>query len=266
MKKHRKHTGGYTTKKSHTTREFKIEHASIAELEARRLEIRRQSAEKHNKRIREEKERAAELTILDSEELSEIPVDVPTVGFEDFVVKRNTFMCLNRTHESANIDALLKIIPFDVSDSDKKYIKIAAGYCRVCKVFYIMKSTYENIKKIGVPECRMCDEKTYLQVKNGGKLRLAHESILMQHGYNVNKIEGLSEQDRRKILALIIDNEVLTKTDIISYLDFFINQRVKIKGMEAAISKWRSDRDFVNEYRIGEYTAYGVSGLLRKEN
>ena len=38
-------------------------------------------------------------------------------------------------------------------------------------------------------------------------------------------------------VAVIIDNKVLSKSEIISYLDFFIRQRSGMSNMELAISK-----------------------------
>ena len=75
---------------------------------------------------------------------------------------------------------------------------------------------------MGLPICRMTEEKVYLKgstFMNG--MKLAQESILMQYGYNVNQTEGLSSTQRKKILAVLIDNKILTKADIVSYLDFF---------------------------------------------
>lgn len=95
-------------------------------------------------------------------------------------------------------------------------------------------------------------------------MKLSQESVLMQYGYTVSQEEGLTSARRRKILALMIDNGVLTRSDIISYLDFFINQRKNQHRFEKAIEKWESDREFVSEYKTGNYSKYGVSGIYRK--
>ena len=110
----------------------------------------------------------------------------------------------------------------------------------------------------------MSDEKAYLSSSsfvNG--MMLAQESILMQYGYTVSQEEGLTSARRRKILAVLIDNRILTKSDIISYLDFFINQRKKQKSMEKAIDKWEDDKEFVLEYNKGSYAKFGVKGIYR---
>ena len=96
---------------------------------------------------------------------------------------------------------------------------------------------------------------------NGQKL--ARESILMQYGYNVSKVEGLSNESRQKILAIIIDNKILSKTEIISYLDFFINQRLSLNNMKDAVAKWKEDRKFVENYKNDVYGQVGVSAIYR---
>ena len=97
---------------------------------------------------------------------------------------------------------------------------------------------------------------------NGSKL--AQESILMQYGYNVSRTVGLTERQRQKILAVMIDNKVLSKGGIISYLDFFIHQHSSRNNMGVAISKWEADREFVEHYRTGEYTKFGVNAIYRR--
>ena len=53
----------------------------------------------------------------------------------------------------------------------------------------------------------------------------------------------------------------MTKSEIISYLDFFINQRQYQHKFEKAIEKWNIDKDFVEDYETGRYTTIGVSGI-----
>ena len=80
-----------------------------------------------------------------------------------------------------------------------------------------MESTYQNLKMKGTPICRMSDEKAYLKgniLLNG--VQLDQESILKQYGYSVSQEDSLSTARRRKILALLVDNKVLTRNDIIT--------------------------------------------------
>ena len=79
----------------------------------------------------------------------------------------------------------------------------------------------------------------------------------------MSQTEGLTATARQKILAVIIDNKIMSKSEIISYIDFFISQRSSNSRMDVAISKWEADRDFVENYKIGEYTQFGVNAIYR---
>lgn len=183
------------------------------------------------------------------------------INIKDFVVRTAAFKCMHKHHTIENIDAVVDV---HEDDGKKHSVKITAGYCTQCNIYFIMDSVYRNLKRQGIILCRITDEKTYLKggFMNGAKL--AQESILMQYGYNVSQMEGLSATRRQKILAVIIDNKVLSKNEIISYLDFFIRQHGRRSNMELAVAKWEDDRDFVEHYRIGEYTQYGVNVIHRR--
>ena len=187
-------------------------------------------------------------------------VAVHEIGVKDFLVRSNVFKCMHNDHVIENVSAMISID----NDGKKKAQKISAGYCQKCKVYFIMESTYQRLKSNGLILCRITDEKSYKKSEYMNGAVLAHESILMQYGYNVSEIKGLSATKRQKILAVIIDNNVLSKSEIISYLDFFINQRSSRSNMERAISKWEADREFVENYRIGEYSQYGVNAIYRR--
>ncbi len=187
-------------------------------------------------------------------------MDSQDIGIKDFVVRQNTFKCMHNSHNIQNIDATVRIL----RKKDGKLIdkKLSAGYCPKCRIYFILESTFENLKMYGIPLCRISDEKTYLS-SNNNNMQLASESILMQYGYNVSQTEGLSKATRHKILAAMVDNNIMSKSDIISYLDFFISQRSSQSRYEIAISKWEIDKAFIARYRQGEYTQYGVNAIYR---
>lgn len=238
-----------------------------AELEAQRklreerriLHQERMKAEQEAKRLKElEKQRRRQQIEKEEQESLE---KLPQIGVKDFVVRRAVFKCMHSKHKVVDLAAAIRVIG---DDGKAKLIKISAGYCKVCKIYFIMESTYEKIRKRGIVLCRICDEKSYMKNSFVNGMRLAQESILMQFGYTVSQTEGLSSTSRQKILAVMIDNDVLTKSEIISYLDFFISQRQHQSKFGIAVSKWEADREFVEEYRIGEYTQFGVNAIYRR--
>lgn len=184
------------------------------------------------------------------------------IRVKDFVVRRSIFKCRYNDHKLENIDGIISIID---SKGNVSEVKITAGYCPECNVFFIMESTYQTLKRRGTPICRVSDEKAYLTdnaYANG--MKLAQESILKQYGYSVSQDEGLTSLARQKILSFLVNNKILTRNEIISYLDFFISQRKNQLRYEKAIERWSEDRDFISNYRIGQYSEYHIGGIHRK--
>ena len=200
--------------------------------------------------------------LADTEDRKSQRHDNTNIEAKDFVVRRSAFKCRYQEHSLQNIEGLIQIID---RNGNVSQVKVPAGYCANCNTFFIMESVYQSLKLKGIPVCRVSDEKAYLSgnvFANG--MQLAQESVLMQYGYSVSQEEGLTSAARRKILALIVDHKILTRNEIIGYLDFFINQRKNQPRFEKAIDKWEQDREFISEYRAGEYIQYGVNGLYRK--
>lgn len=77
-------------------------------------------------------------------------------------------------------------------------------------------------------------------------------SRLAMYGYSVGK-NGLSIDERRKIIRHVIDNKIMRKYEIIEHLQGLINLRAKREDADftVAISSWQSDIIFINEYYKG---------------
>lgn len=215
---------------------------------------------KHSEKILRKQENQIVAKEPKKEITSKSDPSLPEIGLKDFVVRANVFKCMHNKHKIDNVVAMINID----DNGKRKQIKISAGYCSQCKIYFIMDSTYQNLKKKGMVLCRVTDEKNYMKSGYINGMKLAQESLLMQYGYNVSQTEGLTTTDRQKILAVIIDNKIMSKSEIISYIDFFISQRSSNSRMEVAISKWEADREFVENYKIGQYTQYGVNAIYRR--
>lgn len=183
------------------------------------------------------------------------------IQFQDFLIKRSVFRCYYKDHELEDITANVKILNWN---GKLETMKVSAGYCADCSVYFIFDETYKEIQRRGTPVCRVYDWKT-IESDNAteGNMRLASESILRQYGYNVNANEGLSSEKRQHILQLIVDNNILTKSEIISYLDFFINQRKNNKAMKTAVEKWQSDKQFIQSYRMDSFENYQIRSIKK---
>ncbi len=232
------------------------------------LKQEREKREKAERQEREYQQKAEELerkwkASVGSNNLDESsPVKHDdNIRVKDFVVRRNIFRCRHQEHILKNIDAKIEIVDKNGEIFSRT---VAAGYCATCNTFFIMESTYQYLRRYGTPICRLSDEKAYLKgvtFKNG--MELAQQSILMQYGYSVSQEEDLSTLQRRKILSLLVDNHILTRSEIISYLDFFINTKSSQEKFAKAVEKWEDDRDYIAQYNTGFYTKYGVGGIKR---
>ena len=154
-------------------------------------------------------------------------------------------------------------------------ITIPVGYCPDCKLFFIMENVYQRIRHSAIPVCRTMDEKYYItDYRQNGIYRetqydnLAQESVLKQFGYSVNQADDIPPIQRKNILAAIVDYGILTKSEIVSYLEYFIRSRRTQKLRDGslkyrtAIDKWREDIDWINSYRIGTFKEVVIKRIL----
>lgn len=120
------------------------------------------------------------------------------IGLKDFVVRTNVFKCMHNKHKIDNIVAMINID----NDGKREQIKISAGYCNECKVYFMLNSTYQALKQ----RFNFMSNywwKSYLKGNYANGIRLAKESILMQYGYNTSQTNGLSATGRQKFLQLL---------------------------------------------------------------
>lgn len=185
----------------------------------------------------------------------------------DFVVRRTVFKCKHNNHHIEDVKAVFTTI---TRQGTVNKITIPAGYCSTCNMYFIMESTYKRIKNSGIPICRTMDEKSYENNISTGLYNnnLAPESVLMQFGYNVSQKDDLPVEQRRRILAAIVDNKVLKRNEVVSYLDYFINQRKNQKNKDGslrykdAMDKWRMDRAWINQYKLGSYKEVLIRSIV----
>ena len=186
-----------------------------------------------------------------------------TIEIRDFVIRQNTFRCYYKKHQIQEVDAVINIMK---SNGDLYEMLIPAGYCPQCKTYFIMESTFQKVIKYGIPACRVCDEKTYIQSYQRFRgENLAAESIIKQYGYTVNQQENLTTEQRHRILELIVDNGICSKKQIISLLDYHIRMRSNqnTHKYDLAISKWESDRDYIDLYRVGSNKRVRVKSIRK---
>lgn len=182
------------------------------------------------------------------------------VNAHDFVIRSSVLSCMYRSHSIVNIDAEIVIV-------NKKQVFstviVPAGYCQQCQKYFILEVDYARLISMGTPLCTVIDERRYKEhYRNESYFSdissWPEQSILRKCGYNVNQASGLTTLERRKILANVIDHEILSKLEIRSH----IQKQIALQSRHlTAVDKWESDDDFVASYNKGYYTKYGVKTL-----
>ena len=214
--------------------------------------------------VSEEKSTANNKNIVAHSDASEVKAAKRRkhINAHDFIIRRSVLTCMYRNHSVINIDAVITVVDRNCNFTD---ITASAGYCQQCQKFFILESDYAQIALRGEPLCTVLDEKRYRDnYKNDGYFKeisaWPEKSILGKCGYSVSQTNGLSTLERRKILANVIDREILSKIEIRSHLkrQISLHERHPI-----AVDKWESDEDFVAAYNKGYYAKYGVNTLRR---
>ena len=174
-----------------------------------------------------------------------ISLDRIQLDEHSIIVRSNSFFC-NAHHELTDMAGQV-----EVSDS-KGNIRICLfpiAYCRTCNLYFALEDTYSELKKRG---CILCQVMTYRDYKEYGAYNLESsywrkESPLKILGYNVGKTDDLSTRQRRIILERAMEKGILSRDQILSYLDFFVRTH---KNAYDAISKWKADREYIASYNL----------------
>lgn len=180
-------------------------------------------------------------------EITEAELKEATVAIEphNFLVITSTKRCVSKGHYLQDINARIRVMT-----RKGKIIEIItpAIYCSTCRRHFILEEDYEAVLRYGAPLCRTVTIDSYIKM-NTGKLQYNDESLLHSLGYNVNAQEGLTDRDRQQILRVVIDEGVMGKTDVLSFLDYLIRRSKGSPRLDNAREKWTRDRQFVSQYK-----------------
>lgn len=163
----------------------------------------------------------------------------------DVIVLSSSKRCTNLNH---NIKNYIGVLPV-ATKNKRENIEVDLGYCKECNIYIMLHSTYNKIQ--GDPICTVRDLTTnkVLNNANSGFWIESSEHVLHRLGYNVKAGNGMTSMDRQQILAKIINHGVLSKNEIISHLEYCINMASGREHLNAAVSKWKTDLDFVQKFK-----------------
>jgi len=163
--------------------------------------------------------------------------------------------CHTRKHEMVSATAVM-------TGRNNSEIKLNVEYCPHCKKFFMSYTVYESYReKYGMllGKLRMDSASTSGIVD----VVLSEYSPLKLNGYSVSQQDGYSRYDRQYILSKVIEKGALLKSEVVRYLEYFINMNGRRIGNEIAISKWKQDLEFVLQYKIAEQDEYEIKHIKK---
>lgn len=185
--------------------------------------------------------------------------------YEDIYVFSNISKCSSNNHKIQDISCVLPIVKRDGSIDT---VLVDLSYCETCNRYVMLKYTYDNLE--GVPICKIIDE-TRESSNNSESYFDDSESKLRQYGYNVNCIDKLTEEQRHTILAAQLITKNMQRSEIISAISKNITNGEKRiaanykKDWSNAVKKWKSDREFVNNFDIEKsYNLININRIVLK--
>ena len=169
-------------------------------------------------------------------------------------VYRGVISCQRNRHNIISATAVLLT-------KNLKTVEITVNYCKNCKKFFIGEEAFNTYKRHnnGLLIGRVRYEGTGTYTYNGDLL--AEVSPLRLCGYTVSKTENLSEYERQYIISQVINNGIMTKPEVISYLEYFIDHNGRQERNQLAVEKWKRDLKFALSYNFDKQDRYLITEI-----
>lgn len=168
-----------------------------------------------------------------------------------------------KSHSVQDMTGIVKVVN---KSGEVKEVKLPIMYCSYCDEYYLLKQDFKNAKNIGVLLCHIVDSTHSQSTSNKSVWNYGNESQIHAMGYNVisNKKYNYTDEQRKVILANILENTNITKQEILSILDMNIARHYNQQNYANAIAKWKRDRTFVEEYKLGDMPSVIIDEMILK--
>lgn len=124
-------------------------------------------------------------------------------------------------------------------------VSININFCKNCHKYFISESELRHYRDMYGIVCKLQVDRT-----SSGFLQfpMAEYSVLRLYGYNVGQDDNYSDAERKRLLQMLIENNYVTKAEIIKYLNMFTKLNRGKDNMENCVSKWEDDLEFVRSF------------------
>ena len=190
--------------------------------------------------------------------------DDAKLNIHDIIVISNIKKCV---HDNHNITDYVVEVPVLYNDTNIRFKSVLVSYCKECNRFVMLKDSYKQID--GIILCQIIDMTTVSESNNDDDNDLSNiqkHSILYEYGYSVSKQNDIPEKVRRIILSLLIESQIMTRSEIINHINSLISRGEKRTNWEEAICKWNQDKKYISEYKSCELPICQIKNIILKYN
>lgn len=178
-----------------------------------------------------------------------------------FLTRVNVYKCSSAGHKLVDINCRLLVVN---SKGKKETLIVPGAYCETCDKYYMLESQYQKIIEKGIPVCKVVEYNYWVTGENKHSyMNLSQESLLHMMGYNVNMQAGLPKAQRWGILEMIVDEEILSATEIMSHLQWLIRRNCGNRNFQDARNKWEMDCKHIEEYARNNSSVVDVTSVQR---
>lgn len=169
-------------------------------------------------------------------------------------VYQGTIKCTRNHHRTVCVTA-------NIPTASNIIAVLNVNLCLECHRFFISYDEYARY----LERYKSLLTRIVLVNGNGSELfsgNFAEASPLKLCGYSVSQSKGFSQQERENLLAGVIHNGIMSKPDVIQYLNWFIKMNGHKTGNSIAKEKWESDLALVRTLDIKKQTTYTISNVV----
>lgn len=163
----------------------------------------------------------------------------------DVVVVTQSMICKKQDH---TITPLRGIVQLLTPENEQISYEIYVGFCQECNQYYVFRQSYFEMIKNGKPLCAVYHEELLDEKKSCTPFRYKSQSVLNAMGYSVGMENALSSNERQKILVEALQSDLFDIHDLLDFLNWLIRTRETQTKYRNAVSKWREDAKFVENY------------------
>lgn len=191
----------------------------------------------------------------------ETEAEIRDISPKSFITRVNVYRCVNENHTLVDIQCRVKVM----TRSGKVEEHIVPGvYCENCDKYFLLENEFQKLRQKGILVCKVVEKDYWLSSENqNGYMGFNKESLLHILGYNVNAQLDLSKMQRWGLLEVIVDEKIMTVTEIQSHLQWLIKRSSNNQNFEDARFKWEVDYEHISNYKSSDKVVVDVKDIQR---